>query len=171
MIERALNRAASSRPAGSPPLCATIETSAPCESCRSVRRGGGCPRASSRTVNSRSSTSLTTVADDTAGPDQAAAHGRLVLFCELHRRDSHRRSPGHYVWAAVLIGLVLVECGVLAANRGRCPLTGLAARHTEQRSANFDIYLPLWLARYNKTIFGALFVAGTWFVLARWWSH
>ena len=24
---------------------------------------------------------------------------------------------GHYVWAAVLIGLVLVECGVLAANR------------------------------------------------------
>jgi hypothetical protein len=61
---------------------------------------------------------------------------------------------GHYRWAAVLIGLVLVECGVLAANRGRCPLTGMAARHTEQRSANFDIYLPLWLARHNKTIFG-----------------
>ena len=66
---------------------------------------------------------------------------------------------GHYEWAAILIGLVLVECGVLAANRGRCPLTGMAARHTEQRSKNFDIYLPLWLARHNKTIFGALFVA------------
>jgi len=77
---------------------------------------------------------------------------------------------GHYGWAAVLIGLVLVECGVLAANRGRCPLTGLAARHTEQRSANFDIYLPLWLARHNKTIFGALFVVGGLFVLARWWT-
>ena len=77
---------------------------------------------------------------------------------------------GHYEWAAVLIGLVLVECGVLAANGGRCPLTGLAARHTEQRAANFDIYLPLWLARYNKTIFGALFVAGGLFVLARWWT-
>jgi hypothetical protein len=35
----------------------------------------------------------------------------------------------------------------------------MAARHTEQRSKNFDIYLPLWLARHNKTIFGALFVA------------
>ena len=76
----------------------------------------------------------------------------------------------HYGSAAVLIGLVLVECGVLAANRCRCPLTGLAARHTERRTANFDIYLPLWLARYNKTIFGALFVVGGLFVLARWWT-
>ena len=67
-------------------------------------------------------------------------------------------------------GLVLVECGVLAANRGRCPLTDLAAQHTERRTANFDIYLPLWLAQYNKTIFGALFLAGALFVLARWWS-
>ena len=77
---------------------------------------------------------------------------------------------GHYAWAAVLIGLVLVECGVLAANRGSCPLTGMSARHTEQRSANFDIYLPVWLARYNKLIFGTLFVVGGLFVLARWWT-
>ena len=76
----------------------------------------------------------------------------------------------HYLWAAALIGLVLVECGVLAANRGSCPLTELAARHTEQRTANFDIYLPLWLARYNKTIFGVLFVGGGLFVLATWWT-
>ena len=76
----------------------------------------------------------------------------------------------HYVWAAVLIGFVLVECGVLAANRGHCPLTGLAARHTEQRTANFDIYLPLWLAQYNKAIFGVLFVAGGLFVVASWWT-
>jgi hypothetical protein len=76
---------------------------------------------------------------------------------------------GHYVWAAVLIGLVLVECGVLAANRGS-PLTGMAARHTDQRSANFDIYLPVWLARYNKAIVGTLFVVGGLFVLARWWT-
>ena len=77
---------------------------------------------------------------------------------------------GLYAWAAVLIGFVLVECGVLAANRGSCPLTGMAARHTEQRSANFDIYLPVWLARYNKAIFGTLFVVGGLFVLARWWT-
>ena len=75
----------------------------------------------------------------------------------------------HYVWASVLIGLVLVECGVLAANRGRCPLTSMAARHTDERAPNFDIYLPVWLARYNKVIFGTLFVGGGFFVLARWW--
>jgi len=41
---------------------------------------------------------------------------------------------------------------------------------TSHRAApgDFDIYLPLWLARYNKAIFGALFSAGWLFVLARW---
>ena len=63
-------------------------------------------------------------------------------------------------WSAVLTVLVLVECGVLAFNGGGCPLTDLAARYTAERADNFDIYLPLWLARYNKTIFGALFIAG-----------
>jgi hypothetical protein len=63
-------------------------------------------------------------------------------------------------WSAVLTGLIVVECAVLAFNGGRCPLTDLAARYTAERADNFDIYLPLWLARYNKTIFGALFIAG-----------
>ena len=73
-----------------------------------------------------------------------------------------------FLWAAALTGLVLVECAVLAVNRCRCPLTDLAARHTEARAANFDIYLPLWLARHNKTIFGTLFAAGELFPLGRW---
>ena len=73
-----------------------------------------------------------------------------------------------FLWAAVLTGLVLVECAVLAVNRGRCPLTNLAGRYTEERTDNFDIYLPLWLARRNNTIFGTLFAAGELLVLARW---
>jgi hypothetical protein len=74
----------------------------------------------------------------------------------------------HFGWAAALTGAVLIECIILAANRGRCPLTGVAARYTEQRTDNFDIYLPVWLARWNKTIFRAIFVAGVLFVFARW---
>jgi hypothetical protein len=62
----------------------------------------------------------------------------------------------------------LVECAVLAVNRGRCPLTDLASRYTEERTDNFDIYLPLWLARRNKAIFGTLFVVGELFVLGLW---
>ena len=71
-------------------------------------------------------------------------------------------------WAAGLSAMVLAECAVLALNGMRCPLTDLAARYTGDRAANFDIYLPEWLARNNKTVFGALFVAGEIVVLVRW---
>jgi hypothetical protein len=75
------------------------------------------------------------------------------------------------LWFATsaLIALVLIECLVLAVNRMRCPLTDVAARYTEDRRDNFDIYLPLWLARHNKLIFGWLFVAGLVFTAVRWW--
>ena len=71
-------------------------------------------------------------------------------------------------WAVALTAVVLLECLTLILNRGRCPLTDLAARITEDRAANFDIYLPLWLARHNKTIFGSLFLAGELIVLGCW---
>jgi hypothetical protein len=75
---------------------------------------------------------------------------------------------GRYRAAAWLVGIVMVEVLVLACNRARCPLTGLAARYTTDRRDNFDIYLPLWLARHNKSVFGTLFVAGSLFALTRW---
>lgn len=71
-------------------------------------------------------------------------------------------------WAAVLTIIVLLECGVLAVNGGRCPLTDLAARYTVDRSSNFDIYLPTWLAERNKLIFGTLFVLSALIILWRW---
>jgi protein-S-isoprenylcysteine O-methyltransferase Ste14 len=46
-------------------------------------------------------------------------------------------------------------CGSGFKWRPVCLLTDLAARYTAERAANSDIYLPLWLARYNKPIFGA----------------
>jgi hypothetical protein len=64
--------------------------------------------------------------------------------------------------------LVVGECLVLAANRGRCPLTDVAARYTEERADNFDINLPMWLARCNTRIFGFLFVAGELILLWQW---
>jgi hypothetical protein len=70
--------------------------------------------------------------------------------------------------AFTLIGIVVIEILVLAVNGWRCPLTGVAARYTDDRRDNFDIYLPVWLARNNKTIFGSLFIAGLLFTVARW---
>jgi hypothetical protein len=60
----------------------------------------------------------------------------------------------------VAIGIVFVEVIILLVGRMRCPLTPLAARFTDSRRPNFDIYLPEWLARYNKEVFGSLYVGG-----------
>jgi len=68
--------------------------------------------------------------------------------------------------AAVLAGIVLGEVVVLWLNRWRCPLTAVAARYTDDRRANFDIYLPEWLARYNQQIFGPLYVVGVVYLVA-----
>ena len=79
----------------------------------------------------------------------------------LHRFD----------WAVILTVVILVECGVLALNNGRCPLTDLAARFTDDRQDNFDIYLPNWLARHNKKLFGTLFVVNELVVWTYWLSE
>jgi len=71
-------------------------------------------------------------------------------------------------WAVTFSGIVLIECLVLAVNRFRCPLTDLASRYTSERIENFDIFLPLWLARRNKLIFGTLFAAVEVFSLCFW---
>lgn len=70
--------------------------------------------------------------------------------------------------AALLILVVLVEVLVLVANDGHCPLTAIAARYTTDRRDNFDIYLPQWLARNNKIIFGSIYLCGVAVTFARW---
>lgn len=79
---------------------------------------------------------------------------------------------GQFASASILVVIVCAEVLVLAMNHMRCPLTAVAARYTADRADNFDIYLPLWLARYNKHIFGALFVGGLLFSAWQWmrWS-
>ena len=78
---------------------------------------------------------------------------------------------GQFRLAFLLSAVVFGECAVLAMNRGRCPLTTIAARYSDERADNFDIYLPNWLARYNKQIFGTLFAAGEVFLLCCWWAR
>ena len=65
------------------------------------------------------------------------------------------------------IGAVIFEGIVLLANKWRCPLTSVAYKYTENRSAGFDIYLPAWLAKHNKAIFTSLFFIGLALVIWR----
>jgi len=79
-------------------------------------------------------------------------------------------SLGHFTAAAWLAAVVCCEVVVLVFNSWSCPLTAVAARYTADRNANFDIYLPEWLARNNKSVFGALYVVGA-VIAAAQWAH
>jgi hypothetical protein len=77
-------------------------------------------------------------------------------------------STDNFGWALAMITIVLGEVVALTVNGMRCPLTPIAARFTTDRRPNFDIYLPQWLARLNKEIFGTLYLGGVIYALARW---
>jgi hypothetical protein len=64
--------------------------------------------------------------------------------------------------------LVWMETAILLVFGWRCPLTGIARRYTDADEDNFDIFLPAWLARNNKLIFGILFACGELYLLAGW---
>jgi hypothetical protein len=63
-----------------------------------------------------------------------------------------------YLFAA--IGAVVFEGLVLIFFDWRCPLTILGSKYSESREVGFDIFLPKWLAKNNKAIFGTVFAAG-----------
>jgi hypothetical protein len=60
------------------------------------------------------------------------------------------------VWLGV--ALILIEGIVLLMFKKVCPLTILARQYSASSQANFDIYLPNWLAKYNKLIYTTFFI-------------
>ena len=59
------------------------------------------------------------------------------------------------------------ESIILFANRWKCPLTKIAEGYTLNRRANFDIYLPEWLAKHNVRLFAVLIVVEVFIVAAK----
>ena len=57
-------------------------------------------------------------------------------------------------------GLVIGEGLVLMAFKNHCPLTLMARKYSASPADNFDIFLPNWLARYNKLIFTVIYLVG-----------
>jgi hypothetical protein len=60
------------------------------------------------------------------------------------------------VW--ICIGLILLEGLVLLIFNKLCPITLIARKYSDSNKDNFDIFLPNWLARYNKLIYTSLFI-------------
>ncbi len=73
-----------------------------------------------------------------------------------------------YVW----IGLLLfgVEIVVLLIYKNHCPLTLIARRYSSSTKENFDIYLPLWLAKNNKVIYSFFLFVFFCGVIYRYWQ-
>ncbi len=60
------------------------------------------------------------------------------------------------VW--ICIGLILLEGLVLLLFKMFCPITVIARKYSNSTKDNFDIFLPNWLAKYNKLIYTNLFI-------------
>jgi hypothetical protein len=75
---------------------------------------------------------------------------------------------GAHQGAAVFTALVMIEVAVLALNGLRCPLTAVAARYAADPENDIDIYIPRWLAKHNKLVFGTLYVVAILFAASRW---
>jgi hypothetical protein len=67
----------------------------------------------------------------------------------------------------IAIALIVVEGIILLINGWRCPLTTLGENYTEQTDAGFDIFLPRWVAKNNKTIFTTIYFIGVIMVVYR----
>jgi hypothetical protein len=61
------------------------------------------------------------------------------------------------IWVWICVGLVVLEIITLLAFKWFCPLTVWARKYSDSEKDNFDIYLPEWLAKYNKLIYGSIF--------------
>ncbi len=78
----------------------------------------------------------------------------LVIFYLFYAVISNKIDK----WVWICIGCILVEAIVLLVFRRMCPITLIARKYSNSTKDNFDIFLPNWLAKYNKLIYTTLFV-------------
>ena len=70
-------------------------------------------------------------------------------------------------WAWICVGLVVLEGLVLLLFNWFCPLTIIARKYSDSTKANFDIFLPNWLAKHNKQIYTGIFAIAMTILLYR----
>jgi NhaP-type Na+/H+ or K+/H+ antiporter len=73
----------------------------------------------------------------------------VVIFYMLYAAITNRLD--WRLWTGY--GLIVLEGMVLLTFNKMCPLTLIARKYSRSARHNFDIYLPEWLARYNKLIY------------------
>lgn len=87
----------------------------------------------------------------------------VIIFYVVYSGVTNHITP--FTW--ISIGLVIGEGLVLLLFKMFCPLTLIARKYSDSEKENFDIFLPNWLAKYNKEIFTTIFLFGVILVLLR----
>ncbi|MDQ3101374.1 MAG: hypothetical protein M3R08_08300 [Bacteroidota bacterium] len=64
------------------------------------------------------------------------------------------------LWTWLCLAAIDLEALVLLIFSRMCPVTIVARKYSNSDRANFDIYLPEWLAKYNKEIYSVIVVVG-----------
>ena len=62
------------------------------------------------------------------------------------------------LWLWLGYGLIFLEAMTLLIFKSFCPVTLLARKYSDSVNANFDIYLPEWLAKHNKLIYSLILI-------------
>jgi hypothetical protein len=77
----------------------------------------------------------------------------FVIFYMLYAAISNKLD----IWLWIGYGFVFLEGLTLLTFKFHCPLNLMARKYTSSTNANFDIYLPSWLAKYTKLIYTTIF--------------
>ncbi|MFD2200862.1 hypothetical protein [Shivajiella indica] len=59
-------------------------------------------------------------------------------------------------WVWICLGLIVMEGIILLIFKAICPVTLIARKYSNSEAHNFDIFLPEWLAKHNKTIYTSI---------------
>ena len=78
----------------------------------------------------------------------------VVIFYLLYAVLANRIDK----WVWICLGLIALEGLVLLVFNKMCPITVVARLYSDSSRDNFDIFLPNWLARYNKEIYTSIVV-------------
>ena len=87
----------------------------------------------------------------------------VVIFYLLYAVLTNRIDK----WVWICLGLIVLEGLVLLVFKNMCPITVVARKYSASTRDNFDIYLPNWLARYNKMIYTTIVVISVLILLYR----
>jgi hypothetical protein len=80
----------------------------------------------------------------------------VIIFYFLYSAISDK--IGRWTW--ICLSLIMGEGIVLLVSGNVCPITTVARNYSDSTKENFDIYLPNWLAKYNKEIYSVIVGVG-----------